>query len=191
MKTTKKKRIEMAREIIDRNVLDIPFPDFDLIEFSEVLQGDILGAVRKINPQFPSDIRHLHMLIDDTWESKSWRKMINALTPLQEVKRVMRFVAWEDMQDFFSVVEPKECQSCLSVNDLTVDHVDPPFDNIANDFISKYGLPKIEKSKNTNQVVNVFSDTDLESRWIVFHSSHSVYQVLCRSCNARKGKRPC
>lgn len=188
-KVTKKHRIETARKIIDRNVIDVPFCTSDVDEFSDVCQQPIDGVVRKVNPQFYSDKRHVHMQIDGHWEARSWRKMITALTPEQEVKRVMRHLVWDEMRDFLYAAEPKECQRCGTYEDLSVDHVAPPFDEIANAFISMHGLPDIKKSDDPTCVVNMFSEIDMESEWIQFHASHATYQLLCRSCNASKGKR--
>jgi len=190
-KATKKWRIEKAREIIDRNKIDVLFPDEDVYEFSEVCQVEIQAAVRKINPQFKSDPRHLHTLIDGVWDARSWRKFITSLTPEQECKRVMRHVVWDDMRDFLSSVSPKQCQFCKSEYDITVDHVSPPFDEIANDFIAEFGLPKVIGSPDPSIVVNIFEDGEAEYQWAQFHAERAVYQLLCRSCNASKGKRPC
>lgn len=188
-KITKKQRIETARQIIDRNVIDVPFPDPDVLEFADACQHDINGVVRKVNPQFYSDKRHVHMLIDGEWEARSWRKMISSVTPEQEVKRVMRSVVRDDMREYMQSVNPQQCLKCGKQDDLTVDHVNPPFDDIAHAFISEQGLPSIKKSDDPTQVVNMFCDIDVEAEWIAFHASCAKYQVLCRSCNASKGKR--
>lgn len=186
---TKKWRKEQAQLIIDRNVLEVPFSSADASEFSEVCQHDIEGAVRKVNPQFPSDPRHLHMLVDDQWQPYSWNKLISALTPEQEVKRVMRFAIRDDLADFRMSVDPQACEQCGSTEYLTTDHMLEPFDNIANDFIAESGLPKICKSPCANMVVSIFADMNQEADFIAYHASRATYQLLCRSCNSRKGKR--
>ena len=188
-KITKKWRTEKAREIIDRNVIGVHFCEYDLEEFSEVCQVEIDGAVRMINPQFYSDPRHLHTLIDGEWDARSWRKFITALTPEQEAKRVMRNAVWSDLKDFREAMEPSECAICETEENLTTDHVAPPFDDIALDFFSCYGVPKVVGHSDKSIVVNIFEDGQLEGKWIHFHAERAVYQILCRSCNVRKGKR--
>jgi len=69
--------------------------------------------------------------------------------------------------------------------------VSPPFDEIANDFIAEFGLPKVIGSPDPSIVVNIFEDGEAEYQWAQFHAERAVYQLLCRSCNASKGKRPC
>ena len=189
-KMTKKARLEKAREIIDRNDIDVPFSEYDVRCFSIVCDKEIQAAVRKINPQFPNnDPRHLHTLIDGVWEARSWRKWINPLSPVQEAKRVMRFCVSEDMREFMESCDEKKCNSCGSNQDLTVDHVYPPFDDIANAFIDAKGVPEIVGPSDVSRVINEFADINNEASWISFHASHAIYQILCRSCNASKGKR--
>ncbi len=185
---TKKWRIEKAREIIDRNRIDVPFCESDTAEFAGVCEQPITGAVRKINPQYPKDPRHLHTEIGGVWDARSWKQFINPISMLQKTKLVMRHVIWEDLRDFASCAEPKECAICGSTEDITVDHVSPPFDHIATEFILANGLPEIKDPDSPLEVVNQFTDINLEAKWIAFHASMACYQLLCRSCNARKGK---
>lgn len=36
---------------------------------------------------------------------------------------------------------------------------------------------------------DLIADIDLEAHWIAFHAARATYQLLCRSCNSRKGAR--
>lgn len=188
-KITKKARIEKAREIIDRNELNVPFPDGDVQEFAAVCQQPITAAIRRMNPLFPNDYRHLHTEIDGVWAARSWRKLISPITPLQQAKIIMRHSIWQDMRDFSSCATPQECASCGAVDDITVDHVWPPFDHIAMEFIEAHGVPEIEIPDDNFRVLDRFADAELEGKWVHFHAERAVYQLLCRSCNASKGKR--
>lgn len=190
-KLTKKRRFEIAREIIDRNTIDVPFSCSDVEQLAEVCQAPVDGAVRKVNPQFPnSDPRHLHTLVDGEWAARSWRKWIDSVTPEQEAKKAMRFVVREDMRDFLDAVGGDAyCQWCGSSEDLTVDHSYVPFDDIANSYIEARGLPKVCEHPSPNIVVNVIEDPNTEAEWIAHHASLAEYQILCRSCNSSKGKR--
>lgn len=189
IKPTKKWRLEKAREIIDRNKMNIPFSDQDTKEFAEACEQPITGAVRKINPQYPSDPRHLHTEIDGIWAARSWRKFIHPVPPIQQAKRIMRHVVGDDMRDFSGCVDPRECAWCGSTDDLTVDHVAPPFDDIASEYIEMFGLPEFQEPATLMDVVNCFADIDVEAQWVAFHASRACYQMLCRSCNSKKGKR--
>ena len=188
-KMTKKFRMEKAREIIDRNEIDVPFPDDDVEEFAAICQHPITAAVRRRNPEFPNDYRHLHTEIEGVWAARSWRKLITPLTPEQQAKTIMRSIVKEDMKEYLSSASPQECMNCESLDDLTVDHVHPPFDDIALEFFGIYGIPEIEIPDDNFRVLDRFADPNLEAYWIAFHASRATYQILCRSCNASKGKR--
>ena len=186
-KPTKKAREQTVREIIDRNILDVPFSTEDTAHLADACQHDIAGAVRRVNPQFPSDTRHLHMLEDGVWAAKSWRKLIYPINKEQQAKRVMRHCIIHDLMDYMDAADDKRCANCESLDDLTVDHVAPPFDDIANEFILFYGIPETVDPP-VGQVVNVFADINMEASWIAYHAANACYQILCRSCNASKGK---
>ena len=188
---TKKWRIEEARKIIDRNIIAVPFGDEDLADFLDVCRMEADGIKRMKNPQFPSDPRHVHALLDGEWAGISWRDAIQKPDPVQKVKRAMRHVVSQDLLDFRSSAEPYECWKCGALEDITVDHVVPPFDDIANAFIESHGLPEIGPSDDATVVVDVFSDAYLEELWYAHHAENACYQLLCRSCNASKGKRQC
>jgi hypothetical protein len=188
-KITKKQRKEMAREIIDSNEYDVPFDAIDLLEFSEVCGEEITYAVRKRLPEFPKNTRHVEMSVaGGPVESRSWLGMIDGWSPLAEVKKAMREHASKHMRDFMKASVPI-CAKCRSNADLTVDHMCIPFDTLANNFLSKYTtLPKLEKR---GHVCEVFSDDCIRDDWLRFHNSQANYQILCRSCNASKGKKSC
>jgi 5-methylcytosine-specific restriction endonuclease McrA len=188
-KITKKARIEKAREIIDRNEMDVPFPDGDVMEFAAVCQQPITAAIRRMNPMFPNDYRHLHTEIDGVWAARSWRKLISPISEEQQAKIIMRHCIWRDMRDYRDSASPQECASCGAKDDITVDHVAPPFDTIASEFMALHGVPKIEIPDDNFRVLDRFEDPELEGLWVHFHAERAVYQLLCRSCNASKGKR--
>lgn len=186
-KFTKKLRIELTQQLIDRHKIGQYFDDDAIEELSRLLCCCVEGAYRKVNPQFPSDPRHLVTKIDGLWDARSWRKMIQqTATPESEAKRVMRFLVRDDMQEFKDSVEPA-CAQCGAESDLTVDHVDPSFIDLADAFFITYGVPDIIDNPDTNMVTKCFKDFDLESKWVHFHSESAIYQILCRSCNAKKG----
>src|SRR5690554_86566 len=190
MKQTKKARIERARDVIDRNVIGVPFNSADLLALQEATRYLMEGAKRMVNPQFPSDPRHLHIIEEggNDWTAWSWKKAIEGSNPVQEAKKVMRFCVAPDLQEFRYSIDDPECAHCGSKEHLTVDHVNPPFDDIANEFIEAHGLPEIVDPA-PGQVVNQFASIELEAAWVIHHAERSVYQILCRSCNSTKGKR--
>jgi hypothetical protein len=186
-KVTKKSRLEAARCIIDRNSTFVPFSSEDLAKFSLACCVTIEGAERRPNPKFPQDPRHLYMKMNgEDWKVISWKKLIVGWDQDTSVKKVMREAISIDLWNFKKALK-LVCERCGSVDHPSVDHVDPPFNWIAEQFIEANGLPIIADS--TDGVGNVFGDSAVKVLWIKFHTTHAKYQILCRSCNSSKGKR--
>lgn len=188
-KTSIKSRIKRASEIIDRNKMFSRFCQDDVKEFAEICQAPITGAMKVYCSQFPNNTRHLSIEIDGAWSEKSWRKLISPITANQKAKKVMRDIVSDEMRDYMASAEPKVCAYCGTIENLTVDHVYPPFTSIASDFIKENGVPKIEKGKDCFGPINRFADMNLEANWIEYHSARAVYQILCGPCNSAKGAR--
>ena len=195
----KKAVYEAARALIDTQPMNVPFDDEALSAFS-LLTGTALSmAIRRRNPAFPSDPRHVHVLAYgwDEPQEWSWRKAIDAAyardpaehrrtLQLQEQLRAMRFAVRSDMREFRDAAEPQECSGCGATEDLTCDHAGTPFIRIACDFMAQRGLLPLKSQPGCGQVIASIDD---ESEWIAFHASRSSYELLCRSCNSAKGAR--
>ena len=184
-KITKKYRTEMARAIIDRNVIGVPFNDYDTVQMNDMLGTTFDGFMRKRNPQYPSDPRHLHGQTFGEFEAFSWLKCINPVSDIQDVKKVMRESIAPCLAEFMDSQDEPACEHCGTTERLTVDH-NPSFDSIALAYLADNAMPRTIDAPNG--VGNVFEDIDVEARWIGFHQSRITrYAVLCRSCNASKG----
>lgn len=186
MRITKKYRTEMARAIIDRNVISVPFNEHDTAQMNEMLGTTFDGFVRRRNPQYPSDPRHLHGQTFGEFAAFSWLKAISPVDDLQSVKKVMRESIAPCLAEFMESVDEPACEHCGTTERLTVDH-NPSFDSIALAYLTDNAMPRIIDAPNG--VGNMFEDIDTEARWIGFHQGRITrYAVLCRSCNASKGK---
>lgn len=185
---TKKARIEQARVIIDRNVLDVPFTAEDLEEFIEVTgMGQVTGAVRRLNPTYPNaDPRHVRFILDGVETAVSWRKAIEGKNPKSDLQRALRVAIAPCLREFKDAMEGQDCNHCGSTEYLQVDHVYPPFQEILEAFIAHKG-EDIELKNEANGIGWVIADIDVEAEWVAFHASRAEYQILCRSCNASKG----
>lgn len=182
---TKKYKTMKAKEIIDRNVLDVPFSDEDWQEFKALTGIDATGAVRRRNPSFPSDPRHVRFYVEGEEVPISWGKAINGRNERSETISALRSCAFDCMREFRDSVD-QVCEHCGATENLTVDHLWPPFDTIAQEFIDEYG--KVELVNHRDGRGQVVKDVDVEAAWIAYHAQRATYQLLCRSCNASKGK---
>lgn len=182
---TKKYRMEKARQIIDRNVLNVGFPVTDVVELNAILDTSFDGFIRRRNPEYPSDPRHLHGMTFGEFAAFSWNKCINPTTDIQDVKKVMREAIAPCLAEFMDSVDYPSCEHCGASERLTVDH-NPSFDSIALGYFAQHSIPRIDDAPNG--VGSIFADIAHEGRWIAFHASRVTrYAVLCRACNASKG----
>jgi 5-methylcytosine-specific restriction endonuclease McrA len=192
-------KLERARVIIDCYAIDQPFASSHLEEMAE-LSGTLLRAlVRKRNPLYPNDPRHLHALAYD-WlapEQWSWRTAIQiaharnpdearAARERQKVLLALRYAVKPDMEDFRDSQQPYECAGCGCDEALTTDHKKPPFSLIAGEFLNEHPVIELRDVPGHSGVI---ADVDLEAEWIAYHAARAVYQLLCRSCNSSKGAR--
>jgi hypothetical protein len=181
---TKKARKERCQAIIDANPVGANFAPHDMQEMVRLLNAEDQGilAIRKmVNPNFP-DPRHLHVL---RWEVFSWNEALTPPKPGVSEMKAMRKLIAEDIEEFRQCAG-EVCEYCGSDENLQVDHLDPSFLEIATAFIDENGMPELIRP-HPLQPGKRFADRSLEAKWIAFHASHAVYQVLCRSCNASKG----
>jgi len=179
---SKKLRKAFSRALIDLQPVGKPFSQNDLAAFRCLVGIEAKQAVKIPNPEYPKDTRHIY--VDGS--PFSWVRAIEEYSDASYLKKIMRNIVSCDLRDFLSAVEPQECNCCGATDDLTVDHVDLPFDTIATQFIDQYG--PIQINEESSRVGGAFLDINLEAKWIAYHAANAVYQVLCRSCNARKGK---
>ena len=185
MKLTKKRRLEIAREVIDRNVLGRAFSPEDTAEMNYALGTNYQGFERRHNPRHPTDPRHLYRQDMFGWESLSWNKCINPISDTAQIKAVLRESIAPCIAEA-KVALSATCEHCGSASNTTVDHTDPPFDDIANDYL-KGVSPEIQPHPSGSGWM--FKVESVEAHWITFHAARATYQTLCRSCNASKGKR--
>lgn len=184
---TKKFIRETVRQVIDNNLIDVPFDVFDVERMNGLLGTNYQGFVRKRNPVFTSDPRHMYWIDGGKSESFSWLGCITAITPEQRIRRAMRYSVYPDTEEFKWGMEPQECVRCGSNEHIQTDHVDPPFEAIVRAYLEEHSAPDI--IDGFGGVGDVFKDMDVEAEWIEFHAQRAVYQLLCRSCNASKGNR--
>jgi hypothetical protein len=190
MKVTKKARKTETQAIIDRYPLLVPFSQVDLARLNELLGTDHPAVRRAKNPVYPQDPRHLQVCIDGNWSGFSWNNAISPPNDRALVKKAMRFSIGKDMLEYRMMLidTGTGCAYCGSRDDPTLDHVDPPFDVIAEAFLTHRG-GLVELTDGPMGIGVVIKSIDTEAEWIAWHSARAVYQLLCRSHNASKGVR--
>ena len=179
---TKDARKQAARQIIDRNRVNVLFGFNDVAQLNSLLGTNFTGFVKRVNPKYPNDPRHLYAIT--SMEAFSWNEAISPSAELTRIKKVMRNTTQDLLSEFLEALNEPKCSCCGGIFDLTADHT-PPFDVIAMQFIEAHGKPKTTAS--ANGVGDVFADINIEAAWIAYHQSHTTLSVLCRPCNSSKG----
>lgn len=186
-RVTKTSLLAKARELIDRQEVDVVFCAEDTAAMNEIMGTAFDSFCKKNNPLWPNDTRHVHACFSGLWKDISWKGLIEKPSAASLVKKVLRESVARDMRDALYAIEPRECAACAADDDLTVDHLDEPFNTIATDWMTIRGTPELkEPAHGQGQMI---ADIDVEADWIAFHASRATYQILCRSCNATKGAR--
>lgn len=184
---SKKDRKMRCSQIITSYDVDVFFAPFDVDELNKLLGSQFKNAMRRINQTYKNDPAHLWVLYDvGDWMPVSWNNLISPKSDRQKRHKAMRFAIQCDMDDLRDTLGA-ECETCGSHEYLQVDHLAPPFMQIADEFIAKYG--EFEIINNDDGAGWVFHNQDLEAKWVAFHASRATFQVLCRSCNAAKGAK--
>ncbi len=190
---TLKSKMSRCRALIDRTPFGCEFTAADLAEFNELTGVDATAARHMPNPTYPSDPRYVQVRGPDGWDGISWTNRIRSPNPKTELHKTLRVEIDPIIAEVKAALNVRVCPNptgnakCNGPNNLQVDHVGLPFDEIASMFIAMSGPIDIEKGPPGG--VDTIRDRDLAAHWIEFHASHATYQILCRSCNASKGKR--
>lgn len=187
---TKKLRKEICQQIIDRCAIGDEFPADDLQVFNEMLGTNLLGAKHMRNPIWPNDPRHVYAYDGQEWRKFGWERRINPKTDWTELCDVMRKLAADQTKEYARETSESECAwsykgGCNGA--LEVDHCGMPFDDICKAFVAEHGTPELEDGPPGGG--KVFKSIEMEAAFAAFHSARAVYQLLCKSHNASKGKK--
>lgn len=185
---TKKERKERIRALIDRQHKYRVWNSADT-DSMNALTGWTHSQYKWIdNPQFPGDPRCIAVSDDGkTWEVRSWNKAVDGHNARQDLQDAMRDAVREDMREHMRNAL-QVCIECLDTRDLCVDHKDPPFISIANEYINAHqDLDSTLQNASTGAGWRMHEHAT--ARWRAFHAQRASYQILCRSCNSRKGAR--
>lgn len=186
---TKKQRKEAMRELIDRQPYEEFFSEEDVESVNRLTGWRFPVYKRAFNQDWPKDTRCVaHSTDGVTWEVWSWNKAIDNYGSFQDVLEAMRLAIQPQMQRY-AATAPNNCAVCSAEDFLSVDHKDRPFIVMARDFM--------KANERMNEAVDndatgkgwYIRDPEMKERWVLYHKVNATYQVLCRSCNSKKGAK--
>ena len=83
----------------------------------------------------------------------------------------------------------KSCVNCGAVQCLEVDHKEPQFNVIAENYLERSHDPPTQVKLTTKGPKLLPEAAPFRRGWQRYHAKHAVYQWLCKSCNCKKPRR--
>lgn len=81
------------------------------------------------------------------------------------------------------------CNMCKTEDEIYenyhVDHKEPPFRKIKDDFLINRQLPTAFESDKSNAKCFTSNDAEFEREWYEYHNRIATFQILCRHCNCK------
>lgn len=181
-------RVSAAQELIDRQGFGVEFSAGDVYAMNAILGTEFGGFKRFVNPRYPNDRRHVFALFPSgDWRDISWNRIISPKGETTRIHNALRTAVWQDLQDALDSIKPCACAHCGAIDNLSTDHAEKPFSQIANEWLAINGTPVLVDCESGGG--KQFADIGQEASWVTFHAGNAVYQILCRSCNSSKGNR--
>jgi hypothetical protein len=131
--------------------------------------------------------------IDDSDIVYSWNHCckFKSTTQNELLASCMRNSIHDDILEF-KQHQIMRCNLCKTIDctwlDFHVDHVDPPFREIKDNFLKQTNLriPSIfGNCKNFSTKIFMDDDVAFKNEWIAYHKTNAVLQILCKTCNLK------
>lgn len=181
---TIKERKAQIQALIDRQLHGVLFNAEDVAQFNELTGWSFPFYKRIVNPTFPTDPRCIANSEDgETFQVWSWNR---ALTPDNSLMRALRVSVADQMAEYKGTAT-RVCVVCGTTSLITVDHKKLPFKKIAMAFCAEQGT--VELTNDATGAGWVIKSSQVLDAWQAFHKRHADYQILCRSCNSKKGTK--
>jgi hypothetical protein len=81
------------------------------------------------------------------------------------------------------------CIKCKSKIKPNVDHYNPKFKDLKNDFLNvKNNIPIFFSNNTSNQKCFTKEDEEFEKKWYEYHQQNAKLRILCSKCNQEREK---
>jgi len=187
IKDTKANRKKIMGEFLDSILLNKDFTKEEVAIVNAITGWTYKSYQKRLTPPPNSSTRNIW--VKDTEDFKSWNKAIDA-KPIdakrrQDVAQACRAAIAPLMNEIRQFAE--ECEQCQTTDNLQVDHKTIPFNTLFEQWFEQN--PNVDTGTGLKQIGhNLIKPEEFDS-WIEYHDARADYQILCRSCNASKGKK--
>lgn len=175
--------------MIDKYGLGQVFKEKDTTVINNMTGWNFRAYKRIKNPTWPTDTRCLaHTEDGNTWEVWSWNKAIDNYGSFPNMLEAMRLSIQPQMREFAQTA-PNKCMLCASEDTLSVDHKDKPFITMVRDFLKDHPGMTDAVQNDASGAGWFIADETIKETWVLYHKVNATYQILCKSCNSKKGAR--
>jgi len=144
----------------------------------------------------------IHAIIiysDGNNDAFSWNKCITAIQVNKEDRQRQRLI-----QAMREAISPdtmafkreanQSCVLCGSTHNLHTDHSSISFKTISTDFLlncvaNNTTIPTAFDCDNLSRCIFRQNDGSFAKQWYDYHKGRAVYQILCQTCNCKKGDK--
>lgn len=162
-------------------------------EFNNIILKDIILVENLTN----KGTYHMQIINkDDKYVDISWNKAITKkeTSCIDKLKSALRQSIFYQIKNFRDITE-KICSLCKSTNNLEVDHENPTFKQLVEQFLINKTYPTIfnkidrnTENKNESYYIFVEENKEFENEWKNFHLKNSKLRFLCKICHNKRSK---
>jgi hypothetical protein len=188
LKMTKKQRKDRVRELLNEVPYLTPFNEIQVKRLNLLTGWTYSGYKKVMNPNKEFKMEPCIYVVDRK-EIQSWLKAIDGYykenRELLRIKQALRMEIADTMKRLKQ--HATHCDICNGTKNLSVDHKSISFDHIAMTYINN--TPDIKIGCKPNNVGNYLLNDQQRQEWLLFHDTmiENDHQILCRSCNSKKG----
>lgn len=160
-------------------------------DYPEKFEG-LLDIKIRYNKRYKKQLECIISKVDEAEEAVSILNNCIRGKPVDQLHSAMR-TAIESQTLYFRNNNKHICELCGSSSHIHVDHFEPQFIDLKNNFLSICDIqtPKSFTHNNSNAKMFKNKDKDFKNSWYNYHKKHAILRILCSKCNLvrKKSKR--
>ena len=108
---------------------------------------------------------------------------------IRDVEEAFKNIINTGTKKFYKLKNDNVCCICENLYNIETDHKDIPYIKILDDFRIENNIDtliNIEIYEDKNDMIQL-KDKTLHNKWLKYHDDRANYQLLCKTCNIKKG----
>ena len=134
--------------------------------------------------------RFLVKRIDESQRDFSWRNSLSPKSAKHKLTGILRFLIQPQIQDFKNRAFRGRCETCnspLSPENCEVDHADPTFKQLMDEWLRTVRLSPDDIAivgRTQYQAHSYLEDPVLAQAWVEYHEINARLRCVCKPCNS-------